>query len=81
MERLLLAAERLELPGAINGLLRLQAYEVILERIRNWPARAAEAAAQGLCRLTGVAEPKPAWPQFSAEQDALIEAWQAKLSL
>lgn len=79
VERLLRAAERLELPGAINGLLQLQAYEAMLERIRHWPADAAKAAAQGLCRVTGVAEPKPAWPEFSAEQDALIEAWRAKL--
>ena len=65
---------------AARGLLEIKAYEIVFDQIGRWPEDAAAEAMRGLRQLTGVpADENARWPTFTAEQDALLQAWRDAL--
>ncbi len=77
--------ERYGSVAAVNGLLQLQAYDPILAGIGHWTRDPVQIAVVELHRLTGLpkTEPnkRPVWPEFQADQQALIEGWRKALTL
>ncbi|MBI4880709.1 MAG: hypothetical protein HY812_13780 [Planctomycetes bacterium] len=75
--------ERYGSGAGVNGLLQLQAYDRILAGMGRWTPGPVQIALAELHRLTGLPETDsnrtPEWPQFQADQQALIEAWRKAL--